>query len=391
MAMHDLGYRRWCGQLASGSSRWIVIANTGARRAWQSKWLRRMLFFAWLPALWFGVGFFIWEQSMLNPEWREGMDPFIEEMPFAGPMASIRSGASDAVEGRELDEAHGIVLDPLQHKDAELVCEVEWEGRWYDAKVLKKKQDSWYIHYNNDDESYDEWVGKDRIRFRPIEGPVASRHAVWSWLLQSFFRYSQGAIMVLVVGIIAPPLISQDVRSRAFLLYFSRPITRSEYVLGKSATLWFYLAMITTAPALSLYVLGILLSPNYEVILATWDLPLRILAASVVLMLPTAALALCISSMTEESRYAGFAWFAIWIMGWFTYGMLTSFEGVIGTDGDVTRWTYLSLYHTLGQVQSWIFGFADFSDTEVAAGILIVVTAVSLIILFNRVSAPMRT
>jgi ABC-2 type transport system permease protein len=318
MAMHDLGYRPWCGQLASGSSRWIVIANTGARRAWQSKWLRRMLFFAWLPALWFGVGFFIWEQSMLHPELREGMEPFIEEMPFASPMASIRSGA-------------------------------------------------------------------------PIEDPVASRHAVWSWLLQSFFRYSQGLIMVLVIGIIAPPLISQDVRSRAFLLYFSRPIARTEYVLGKSATLWFYLAMITTAPALSLYVLGVLLSQNHEVILVTWDLPLRILAASAVLMLPTAALALCISSMTEESRYAGFAWFAIWIMGWFTYGMLTSFEGISGSDGDVIRWTYLSLYHTLGQVQSWIFGFADFSDTKVAAGILIVVTTVSLIILFNRVSAPMRT
>jgi ABC-type transport system involved in multi-copper enzyme maturation permease subunit len=264
------------------------------------------------------VGFFIWEQSMLNPEWRDGMDPFFEQMPNEGPLANIRSSAT-------------------------------------------------------------------------IEDPVASRHAVWSWLLQSFFRYSQGLIMVLVVGIIAPPLISQDMRSRAFLLYFSRPITRTEYVLGKSATVWFYLAMITTAPALSLYVLGVLLSPNYEVILATWDLPLRILAASVVLMLPTAALALCISSMTEESRYAGFAWFAIWIMGWFTYGMLTSFEGFSGADGDVTRWTYLSLYHTLGQVQSWIFGFADFSDTKVAAGILIVVTAVSLIILFNRVSAPMRT
>ncbi len=318
MAMHDLGYRRWCGEIASGSSRWIVIANTGARRAWQSKWLRRMLFFAWLPALWFGVGFFIWEQSMLNPEWREGMDPFFEQMPNEGPLASIRSSAT-------------------------------------------------------------------------IEDPVASRHAVWSWLLQSFFRYSQGLIMVLVVGIIAPALISQDVRSRAFLLYFSRPITRAEYVLGKSATVWFYLAMITTAPALSLYVLGVLLSPNYEVILATWDLPLRILAASAVLMLPTAALALCISSMTEESRYAGFAWFAIWIMGWFTYGMLTWFEGLSGSDGGVTRWTCLSLYHTLGQVQSWIFGFADFSDTKVAAGILIVVMAVSLIILFNRVSAPMRT
>ena len=46
-------------------------------------------------------------------------------------------------------------------------CEVEWRGAWYDAKVLRKKGERrWYIHYVGDDESWDEWVGKDRIRFK---------------------------------------------------------------------------------------------------------------------------------------------------------------------------------------------------------------------------------
>ena len=318
MAMHDLGYRRWSGQLDSGASRWFVIAKTGVRRAWQSRWLRRMLFFAWLPALWFGVGFFIWEQSMLDSRWREAMTPFILQMPRTGPLAGIRDGA---------------VMD-----------------------------DS-----------------------------VAARHAVWSGLLHTFFRYPQGVIMVLVVGIIAPSLISQDLRSRAFLLYFSRPLTRSEYILGKSGTVWFYLAMIATSPALSLYVLGVLLSPNFDVIMATWDLPLRILAASAVLMIPTAALALCISSMSEESRYAAFAWFAICVMGWFTYRIMVEVEEASMSADDVPRWTYLSLYHTMGQVQSWIFGFADFSESVGAASLLVAMTVLSLIILYNRVSAPMRT
>jgi arylsulfatase A-like enzyme len=43
-------------------------------------------------------------------------------------------------------------------------CKVEWRGSWYDAKVLKTKNDRWYIHYVDDDHSWDEWVGKDRIR-----------------------------------------------------------------------------------------------------------------------------------------------------------------------------------------------------------------------------------
>ena len=64
--------------------------------------------------------------------------------------------------------------------------------------------------------------------------PTAARHAVWAWLLLSFFRYPQGVLMVLLVGLIAPSLISQDIRSRAFLLYFSSPLTRWEYVSSES-------------------------------------------------------------------------------------------------------------------------------------------------------------
>jgi beta-lactamase regulating signal transducer with metallopeptidase domain len=69
-----------------------------------------------------------------------------------------------------IDIRHEIELD--LHEDAESDCKVEWEGDWYDAKVLKKEGNSWYVHYIDDDDSYDEWVGKDRIRF---EGDTPER------------------------------------------------------------------------------------------------------------------------------------------------------------------------------------------------------------------------
>jgi hypothetical protein len=31
--------------------------------------------------------------------------------------------------------------------------------------VVKKMDEKWFIHYLGFDESWDEWVGKDRIRF----------------------------------------------------------------------------------------------------------------------------------------------------------------------------------------------------------------------------------
>jgi len=338
-SVHHLGYRGWSGERTPLWTRWIVISKVGIRRSWENRWLKRLLFFAWLPAVWFGLGFFLWEQAANYPEWRQIVTPMIQNLP----------------------------PDPVL----------------------------------------------DEIKEAVQSGTLAkARHTVWSWLLNAFIRYPQPVLMVLVIGLISPPLISQDIRSRAFLLYFSRPLTRGEYLLGKMATLWAYLALITTVPALTQYAIGVVLSPNLGVIAATWDIPFRILAASVVLMLPTSALALCFSSLTQESRNAAFAWFAIWILGWFTYGAVSTAEA-FNTQQEFQRhardhrfrqrgavedlpvrqesvWTHLSLYHTLGRVQSWIFGFSKMKDVLASIAILVVITCVSLVVLFYRVSAPMR-
>jgi hypothetical protein len=225
---------------------------------------------------------------------------------------------------------------------------------------------------------------------------AASRHDVWATLILTFFRVPQLFAMVLLVGLIAPMLISYDLRSKAYLMYFSRPLSPTQYIIGKSAVLWFFLSTITAIPALMLYVVGVFLSPDLSVIAETWDLPLRILGATVVLVIPTTALALCYSSFTSESRYATFSWFATWAMGFIAYTFLTysgarmrqprgqgfrrgrgggrggrrnwedmdpnQFEnaamgvppGLENVDRD--KWRLLSPYETLGKVEGWIFG-----------------------------------
>lgn len=44
------------------------------------------------------------------------------------------------------------------------VVEVEWKGSWYKANVLEVKDGKYKIHYEGYDASYDEEVGKERIR-----------------------------------------------------------------------------------------------------------------------------------------------------------------------------------------------------------------------------------
>lgn len=190
-----------------------------------------------------------------------------------------------------------------------------------------------------------------------ISDPDSARHDVWAQFLLWFFRYSQAFGMVVVLGVVAPRLVSYDLRSRAYLLYLSRPLSPLEYLLGKGAVLWFLIVVIATLPALAVYCCGVLLSPTWNVIEQTWDLPLRIFLATLTLALPTSAAALFYSSMTTESRFAGFAWFATWIVGWVTYAILTS-TAVFDPERAnelLSRWQFVSPYHTLGQLQTIAF------------------------------------
>lgn len=311
MPVHDLGFRRWQGNRTPPLLRPLFVARSGIALVWRRRWLRLMLMLAWLPMIVPALGIFIFEYSSTEPE----MQQVVVQM-LGGPL-------------QRPDLAKAVMTDP------------------------------------------------DSVR-----------HEVWSTLILAFFRYPQLTAMVLLVGLIAPMLVSYDLRSKAYLLYFSRPLSPTEYILGKSAVVWFFLGLIVTVPAMILYVAGVLLSPSLSVVGETWDIPLRIVAASVILLVPTTALAMSFSSLTSESRYASFAWFAIWVMGFVAYQFLT-WMGVnelprrrrgrgpsweeLGVDFD--RWRLLSPYHTLGKVESWVFGL-DKSDSSVwpAIALLVFVT-----------------
>jgi ABC-2 type transport system permease protein len=154
------------------------------------------------------------------------------------------------------------------------------------------------------------------------------RHLMWSWLLCTYLRLPQAVMAMLLIGMIAPPLISRDIRTRAFLMYFSKPVGRIEYVIGKMLIVGAYLMFITTVPALGCYLFSVALSSDLYVLAETWDLPFRILLASLIFIVPSVSVALMFSSLTAESRFAAFAWFAFWGLGFIawnvTYGVMSS-------------------------------------------------------------------
>ncbi len=365
MPIHDLGYRPWTGQLKGAVSRTQSIAGFGIKLAGKSRWLRRVLVVAWLPVLYWGIAFFFVGQSL--------------EQPAASNLPEEAQGfVRDVQDIVEHTTGKNVLSDKsvLQLDRERAASQIERMFR----RVPRVKMLADSIRNSKDD--------------------VEARNKIWSWLLMCFFRYSQAILILMIVGFVTPSLISQDLRSRAYLLYFSRPIGKLEYIFGKLAIPAAYIMFVSTFPALILYFFAIMMSPSADVIWTTWDIPLRIIISSIALILPTASLALMLSSLTEESRYASFAWFATWILGHGAWLAISIGEAIRqGTDpGDtsvtgssmVTNWSPLSIYNNLGDVQSWIFGFRSFNEIWPAFTVLAAITVVALLVLHRRVAAPLR-
>jgi HAMP domain-containing protein len=284
MPIHDVGYRVWNGKKTSPWFRWWIISRTGVRLAMKSSWVRRILFAAWLPLMYWSVAFFMIEKSLEQDSSKlaEVVNQQLAGVPNIGPVAKAK---------KEINKLSG------RTKAGPLAVE----------GLLRN---GYFKYFPQSGKLADAYASKDIHRIRK---------EVWRWLLMVFFRYPQSVAIMFLIGMVAPSLIARDIRSRAFLMYFSRPIGKLEYIFGKLMVPTVFIAAVTTLPALGMYVFAVFMSPDLSVLYSTWDIPFRIFLASLTLVVPTATLALALSSLTQESRFANFSWFAVWVLGHGSY------------------------------------------------------------------------
>ncbi len=358
MPIHDVGYRTWNEKRTSQLSRCWIICETGIRLATKSPWVRRILFVAWLPVMYWGIGFFFLEKAI--------------EADSGSMYALVDSDETD-----------------FQNESPRLKLEKgsQAAGRIAIRNALRERF-AMFPH------------AQDLAKSLETGDPDVIRNDIWRWLLMVFFRYPQSLLILFLIGSIAPSLISRDLRSRAFLLYFSRPIGKLEYLLGKLGVPAAFIIAVSTLPALALYLFAIMMSPSLSVFWSTWDIPLRILGATVAVVLPMSAISLMLSSLTQESRFANFSWFAVWALGhgsWLAILQVTAkvmnkspFHPNVLASNQVQNWSVLSLYNCLGDVQEFIFGFEPFEDVWRGTVMLICITLFSFWILYRRVAAPVK-
>jgi ABC-2 type transport system permease protein len=152
-------------------------------------------------------------------------------------------------------------------------------------------------------------------------GPKGFRTPLWTLAFRQFFDIQLTVSMILVL-LVGPDLISQDLRFNAIPLYLSRPLRRFEYFLGKLGVIAFFLSVVTIVPALLAFVLGYGFSLDPTVIRDTARLLLASIAFGIIVVVSAGLLMLAFSSLSRNSRYVGAMWFGFWLVSNMTASVL---------------------------------------------------------------------
>ncbi len=165
-----------------------------------------------------------------------------------------------------------------------------------------------------------------------------------AYFTNDFFLF----MLVMVVVFAGAGLISDDLRHNALQLYFSRPLKKSDYLLGKATVLVFFLSLLTFLPGILFILIKIIFSGSFKFLRNYPSLIGSVLGFSTLLTTFFSFYALFLSSVGKNRRYSGIFIFSLYFFPDVLFGVLYS----------IFRNPYLSLLSikaNLQQIGAYIF------------------------------------
>ncbi len=130
---------------------------------------------------------------------------------------------------------------------------------------------------------------------------------------RTFFDFLriQSPLVFIVTLYAGSGMICNDFRDNLIEIYFSKPLTRLDYIAGKIIPLVLIGTLLTAVPGIFLVILHNLLAPGIETLRDTYWIPFSIIAFSACIVLPCTLGVLASSALFSSQRYAGIAVFAV--------------------------------------------------------------------------------
>lgn len=191
----------------------------------------------------------------------------------------------------------------------------------------------------------------------------------------------QGGMAYLLTALIGPSLVSPDLTNNALPLYFCRPFSRTEYVVGKMSVLMFLLGLITWVPGLILFAIQASLAGwewTKDNLWMAWSIFLGLLVWTAILSL----IAMAMSAWVKWKIAAGALILGVFFAG---AGFGAAINGIMRTKSG----TMLDLAQMIATVWAKLFRVESFTGVSVTEAwtSLGVACAICLWLLSKRVRA----
>lgn len=195
------------------------------------------------------------------------------------------------------------------------------------------------------------------------------------------FLEQQDFFVFVITVYVGAGLIANDRRANALQIYLSKPLMRSEYIVGKLAVLVSFLLMVTFLPAIVLLFLKVAFDGNFTFLKNNVFLIPAITIGSLIQVLLAAFTMLALSSLSNSARYVAILYSGILFFSQAIYGAM------YGITGGSTSFAWLALSNNVTQVADVIFRLAPRYTTPWQVSLIVIVglIALSMSVLERRV------
>src|SRR5487761_1178448 len=196
------------------------------------------------------------------------------------------------------------------------------------------------------------------------------------------FIERQSVIVMILLTFTGSLLVGSDFRHNSLAFYLSRSIDRRHYLLGKLLTVGVLVSLLTTLPALLLFVEYGMFTSSFDYWLTQWRIPLSVLCYGSVLSVVLSILLVTVSSYLHRMAPIAITWASLFVLPRVMRGLMKEksiYWGLIDPWRDM---------HFVGRL-----AFDQFrNDNErrfahCAAALLSAVCAICLVALIRRVRA----
>lgn len=196
------------------------------------------------------------------------------------------------------------------------------------------------------------------------------------------FMDRQNVIVMILLAFSGSLLVGADFRGKSLPFYLSRRIDRRHYICGKLLAISTLVALLTSVPALLLFLEYGMLTSSAKYWLDNWRIPVSILAYGLVLCVVNSILLVTLAAYLQRMAPIAITWSSMFVM-------LGRFSAYLRDATDNADWALLDPWRNMRYVGRLCFGSFN-SDVQRnlawwSLAILVTVCGIALVALVHRV------